>query len=83
MPDFRNLVAFLVEHLVTEPEAVVVTEERGEDGTVSIRIAVAAADVGRVIGKRGATINAIRTVAKAAAVKGGERIDVDIDEERP
>ena len=83
MPDFRNLVAFLVEHLVTEPEAVVVTEERGEDGTVSIRIAVAAADVGRVIGKRGATINAIRTVANAGALYGGERIDVEIEEDRP
>ncbi|MBQ9574563.1 MAG: KH domain-containing protein, partial [Synergistaceae bacterium] len=38
-------------------------------------------DVGRVIGKRGATINAIRLLAKAAAVKAGERVDVDIVED--
>ncbi|MDD4365121.1 MAG: KH domain-containing protein [Synergistales bacterium] len=82
MPDYRNLVAFLVEHLVTKPEEVTVTATEGEGGTISIRITVASEDVGRVIGKRGATINAIRLVTKAAAVKGGDHVDVDIDEER-
>ncbi|MBQ4418695.1 MAG: KH domain-containing protein, partial [Synergistaceae bacterium] len=42
---------------------------------------VAHEDVGRIIGKRGATINSIRLLAKAAAVKAGERVDVDIVEE--
>lgn len=83
MADYRNLIAFLVEHLVTKPEEAVVTETTAEDGTISIRITVASDDVGRVIGKRGATINALRTVAKATAVKAGDRIDVDINEERP
>ena len=44
-------------------------------------IRVAHEDVGRIIGKRGATINAIRLLAKAAAVKAGEKVDVDIVEE--
>lgn len=83
MADYKHLVTFLVEHLVTKPEEVAVTESEGEEGTIRIRITVAPEDVGRVIGKRGATINAIRLVTKAAAVKGGERVDVDIDEERP
>ncbi|MDD3390511.1 MAG: KH domain-containing protein, partial [Synergistaceae bacterium] len=38
-------------------------------------------DVGRVIGKRGATINAIRLLAKAAAVKVNDRVNVDIIED--
>ncbi|MBQ7561351.1 MAG: KH domain-containing protein, partial [Synergistaceae bacterium] len=50
-------------------------------GGNKILIRVAHEDVGRVIGKRGATINAIRLLAKAAAVKAGERVDVDIIED--
>jgi predicted RNA-binding protein YlqC (UPF0109 family) len=37
--------------------------------------------MGRVIGKKGSTINAIRHVAKAASVKSGEKVDVDVEEE--
>lgn len=43
-----------------------------------VTISTAPDDVGRVIGKRGITINAIRLVAKAAAVKPGEKVDVDL-----
>jgi predicted RNA-binding protein YlqC (UPF0109 family) len=37
--------------------------------------------MGRLIGKRGVTINAIRMVARAAAVKPGEKVEVDILED--
>ena len=58
-----------------------VTAENDDRGVISIMIRVAPEDVGRVIGKRGATINAIRLLAKAGAVKENERVDVDIREE--
>ncbi|MBQ3458857.1 MAG: KH domain-containing protein, partial [Synergistaceae bacterium] len=63
-----------------QPDSVEV-ENGEEDGGNKILIRVAHEDVGRVIGKRGATINAIRLLAKAAAVKAGERVDVDIIED--
>jgi hypothetical protein len=44
-------------------------------------IKVSRDDMGRLIGKRGVTINAIRLIAKAAAVKPGEKVDVDILED--
>jgi len=47
----------------------------------AVTIHVAQDDVGRVIGKRGATINAVRLLAKAAAVKANDRVDVDIVED--
>ena len=80
MVKYKELVEFVVKHLVTQPDSVEV-ETSEEDGGSKILIRVAHEDVGRVIGKRGATINAIRLLAKAAAVKAGERVDVDIIED--
>lgn len=80
MVNYKELVEFIVKRLVTQPDSVGV-EAREEDGVSKILIRVAHEDVGRVIGKRGATINAIRLLAKAAAVKAGERVDVDIIED--
>ncbi len=80
MVNYKELVEFIVKHLVTQADSVEV-ECNDEDGGSKILIRVAHEDVGRVIGKRGATINAIRLLAKAAAVKAGERVDVDIIED--
>ena len=72
-----ELLQFLVRALVEEPEAVVV-EELEEDGDLVYEISVAEADLGRVIGKGGRVANAIRTIAKAAAVRIERRVIVDI-----
>ena len=80
MVNYKELVEFIVKHLVTQPDSVGVESSEG-NGEIKIQIRVAHEDVGRVIGKRGATINAIRLLAKAAAVKAGERVDVDIVED--
>ena len=80
MVNYKELVEFIVKYLVTPPDAVSVESGEEENGT-KVMIRVAHEDVGRIIGKRGATINAIRLLAKAAAVKAGEKVDVDIVEE--
>jgi predicted RNA-binding protein YlqC (UPF0109 family) len=72
-----ELLEFLVKALVEEPEAVVV-EELEEEGDLVYEITVAEADLGRVIGKGGRIANAIRTIAKAAAVRIDRRVIVDI-----
>jgi predicted RNA-binding protein YlqC (UPF0109 family) len=72
-----ELLEFLVKALVEEPEAVVV-EEMEEDGDLVYEITVADGDLGRVIGKGGRVANAIRTIAKAAAVRIDRRVIVDI-----
>ncbi len=72
-----ELLEFLVKALVEEPEAVVV-EELEEDGDLVYEISVADGDLGRVIGKGGRIANAIRTIAKAAAVRLDRRVIVDI-----
>ena len=72
-----ELLEFLVKALVEDPEAVVV-EELEEDGDLIYEITVAEDDLGRVIGKCGRIANAIRTIAKAAAVRIDRRVIVDI-----
>jgi predicted RNA-binding protein YlqC (UPF0109 family) len=72
-----ELLEFLVRALVEDPEAVVV-EELEEDGDLVYEITVADDDLGRVIGKGGRIANAIRTIAKAAAVRIDRRVIVDI-----
>ena len=75
-----ELLEFLVRALVEDPEAVEV-EELEEDGDLIYEISVAESDLGRVIGKGGRVANAIRTVAKAAAVRLDRRVVVDILDE--
>lgn len=72
-----ELLEFLVKALVEEPEAVEV-DELEEEGDLVYEISVAEGDLGRVIGKGGRVANAIRTVAKAAAVRLDRRVIVDI-----
>ncbi|MDR1620902.1 MAG: KH domain-containing protein [Synergistaceae bacterium] len=80
MASYKELVEFVAKNLVTQPDEVSVESNDSENG-VKILIRVSHEDIGRIIGKRGATINAIRLLAKAAAVKAGERVDVDIVED--
>jgi uncharacterized protein len=75
----RDLVEFLARALVDDPDAVEV-EEFDEDGDIVLEISVAEDDVGRVIGRGGRIANAIRTLAKAAAVREDRRVIVDIVE---
>jgi predicted RNA-binding protein YlqC (UPF0109 family) len=72
-----ELIEFLVKALVEDPEAVVV-EELEEDGDLVYEVTVADGDLGRVIGKGGRVANAIRTIAKAAAVRIDRRVIIDI-----
>ncbi|MDP9401396.1 MAG: KH domain-containing protein [Actinomycetota bacterium] len=81
MPDAaRALLVELARGLVDEPERVAVEQFEEDDGTVVLELAVADADYGKVIGRGGRTANALRTVVKAAAVRDGRRVLVDIVE---
>jgi uncharacterized protein len=73
----KDLLEFLTCALVEDPDAVGV-EEFEEDDDLVYEISVADDDLGRVIGKGGRVANALRSVAKAAAVKQERRVIVDI-----
>jgi uncharacterized protein len=77
-PAARALLEALVRALVESPDAVVVEDFSEDDGTVVLELSVAEDDYGTVIGRGGRTANALRTVVKAAAVRDGRRVLVDI-----
>lgn len=73
----KELVEVIAKALVDNPDEVVVTEK--EDGkNVIVELHVAAADMGKVIGKQGRIAKAIRSVVKAASSKDNKRVDVEI-----
>jgi predicted RNA-binding protein YlqC (UPF0109 family) len=73
----ENLLLVLARSLVDEPEKVEVSGTES-DSRVDLELRVASADMGRVIGRQGRTIRAIRTVVKAASVKLGKRVTVEV-----
>jgi predicted RNA-binding protein YlqC (UPF0109 family) len=74
----KELALFVVKRLVDKPEAVSVTESRDGD-VVVLKLVVDEADKGKVIGKQGKVIKAIRSVVGAAASKAGSQVAVEID----
>lgn len=77
--DVRELCEYLVLGLVDEPDAVKVTVEMTDEAIV-LRIVVAPGDRGKVIGRGGRVVRAIRSVVRAGAVKSGRRVLVEVDE---
>jgi predicted RNA-binding protein YlqC (UPF0109 family) len=74
----QELLEFLARTLVDEPDEVSVESFEEDDGTIVLELEVAEEDTGKVIGRGGRTVAALRTVMKAAAVKEGRRVLVDV-----
>jgi uncharacterized protein len=74
----KDLLEYLARGLVEKPDAVMVTEQEEDDGTLVLELAVGDDDYGNVIGRGGRTAAALRTVIKTAAVKDHRRVFVDI-----
>ena len=76
----QELLLAVARGLVEDKEAVQVTVDPvRDDGTTVYRLKVAESDMGRVIGKQGRIAKAIRVVMRAAAVRQGEKVIVEID----
>jgi predicted RNA-binding protein YlqC (UPF0109 family) len=73
----KELLEYLARELVDNPGAVQVTETRDDRG-VLLQLHVDPDDMGRVIGKGGRIARAIRQVVKAAAIRDGVFVHVDI-----
>ncbi len=73
----RELIEYITKALVDQPDDVVVHEVAGEKTTV-YELKVGEGDLGKVIGKHGRTIRAIRTLLSAAATKQNKRAVLEI-----
>lgn len=77
MDRLENLLLVLARSIVEEPEKVEVTGTE-TDSRVDLQLKVAPEDMGKIIGRGGRTIRAIRTVVKAASVKVEKRVNVEV-----
>jgi predicted RNA-binding protein YlqC (UPF0109 family) len=73
-----ELLAELARRLVDEPDAVRVEQVEGEDGSLVLRLHVADADVGKVIGRQGRLARALRTIVRAGGPNAGRRLQLEI-----
>jgi len=75
----KDLIEFMVKALVDDPSEVSITEINGDKITL-YELRVAKSDIGKVIGKRGRTAGAIRTIINAVSTKQGQRAELEIIE---
>ncbi|MDR0889037.1 MAG: KH domain-containing protein [Oscillospiraceae bacterium] len=73
----KELLLYVAKNLVSDPDAVVVTERETDEGTV-LELRVAPDDMGKVIGRQGRIAKEIRTIVKTVAQRDGKRVSVDI-----
>ncbi|HYL70640.1 MAG TPA: KH domain-containing protein [Candidatus Dormibacteraeota bacterium] len=81
MTDYADLTKFIAERIVSEKDSVEVkTQPRGR--STIVRLEVADGDMGKVIGKSGRNIEAIRAVVRAAGLRHHERVQVELKDQK-
>ena len=74
----KELILVPARSLVDDPSQVSVEETADDRGEVVYEIKVAPDDMGKIIGRQGRVIKAVRTVVKAAAIRTGKRVSVEV-----
>jgi predicted RNA-binding protein YlqC (UPF0109 family) len=74
----KDLLIYIVSHLVDDPDSVEVIERESEDGSLVLELHVAKDDIGKVIGRQGRIAKEIRTVIRGAANREGRKVSVEI-----
>lgn len=78
----KELVQYLAESIVSQPDAVEVRETEDDEASVVVDLKVAAEDRGRVIGKQGRTAKSLRTILNAAAARANRKVVLEIVDEQ-
>lgn len=76
----EDLIEFLVKGIADDTDAVTVEGFDEPDGSVTLELRVAESDAGRVIGRGGRTIGALRTVLRATESARERRVVLDLVE---
>ena len=74
----KELLLYIAQNLVDNPEQVQVLESVGDDNEVVLELHVAPSDMGKVIGRQGRIAKEIRTLVKAVAQRRGQKVSVEI-----
>lgn len=75
----KKALEYIISQIVDAPKKVEISEEQN-DGMINFAIKVDSQDMGRIIGKNGKVIRAIRNVVKIAAIKQNKKINITLIE---
>lgn len=78
----KDTLNYLLTAITTHPEAIEITEEAENDGRTTYVVKVHPEDMGRVIGREGRIIRAIRDLVKLIATKENRFVDVELADDR-
>ncbi len=78
----KELIEYIAQSLVDDPNQVQVAQSRGGAGKLRLELHVAREDMGRVIGKGGRVANAMRVLLRVAAAREGKQVTLDVIEPR-
>jgi predicted RNA-binding protein YlqC (UPF0109 family) len=76
----KKLISYLITSIVDQPDKFCLKEETTDSGYTNYLIKVAPEDMGKVIGKRGQIIQALRTIIRAKAFKEGQKVILTLEE---
>lgn len=76
----EDLLEFIVKAVAQKPEQISITKDE-VDGVVNLNLSVDKNDMGRVIGKNGKIIKAIRNTLRVKALKEGKRVNLTLVEQ--
>lgn len=77
----KDFLEYLIKNIVDKPDEAAVTEDIDQMGVVNLSIHVDPIDMGKVIGKSGKIIRALRDLVRVLAVKENRRVNVILTEE--
>ena len=76
--DYKSLVEFIARSIAAEPDQVEVNAVDRGRGTLSVTVKMAEGDIGKLIGKSGRNIEALRSLVRAASLRERRRVFVDL-----
>ena len=76
--EIAGLVESVIRPLIDNPDDLVIDARETEDSSIFVEVRVNEEDAGKVIGRQGRVIKAIRTLARAAASSANTHVDVEL-----
>ncbi|HUV47260.1 MAG TPA: KH domain-containing protein [Candidatus Bathyarchaeia archaeon] len=78
----KNLIQFIILSIVDKPDEFKLTEEKTESGFINYLVKLAPEDMGKVIGKKGKIIRAIRNLIRTKAFREGQKVIFTLEEDQ-
>jgi uncharacterized protein len=78
----KDLLLYILRSIVDYPDEVKVADETREDGFVVLTVSVNQGDMGKVIGRDGKIIKAIRSIIRVVAIRENKKVSVELEDQK-